>query len=85
MQLGTMHSYPKSHRLFNKNSRARHGKPPFELLVRGAQKIPLAGKAIAIVLGCLPELEGKTLLLKTPCTLDTGRGGISVELTRNPP
>ena len=76
MQLGTMHPDPKSHRLSNKNSGARHWKPAFELLVRGAQKIPLTKKAIAIVLGCFPELEGKTLLLKTPCTLDTGLRGI---------
>lgn len=62
MQLGTMHPYLKSHRLSNKNSSARRGKPAFELLVRGAQKIPLTRKAITIVLGCFPELEGKTLL-----------------------
>lgn len=38
-----------------------------------------------IALGCLPEFKGKTLLLNTPHTLDTGFGGIMAELTWKPP
>lgn len=37
----------------------------------------------AIAPGCLPELEVKNLLLKTPFTVDTGLGGIELELTRS--
>lgn len=28
-------------------------------------------QAIAVIRGCIPEIEDKTLLLKTPFTLDT--------------
>jgi hypothetical protein len=35
-----------------------------------------------IVLGGLPVLEGKTLLLKMSHTVDMGLGGIKLELTR---
>lgn len=38
----------------------------------------------AIVLGSLPELEGKALLLKMPHMLDMGLGEIELELTRKP-
>lgn len=34
---------------------------------------------------CLPELEGKTLLMKTPCTWDTRVGGIGLVMTWKPP
>lgn len=35
----------------------------FELLLRETQEIPKAIQAFAVTLGCLPECEGKTLLL----------------------
>lgn len=35
----------------------------------------------AIIVGCLPELEVKNLLLKTPFTVDTGLGGVELKLT----
>lgn len=34
-----------------------------------------------MVLGCILEIKGKTLLLKSPHTLDRGFGGIKLELT----
>lgn len=37
-------------------------------------------RAIAILLGFLPELEGKTLLLKVPHTVNTGLGEIGLKL-----
>jgi hypothetical protein len=40
----------------------------FELLLREIQEIPKAIQAIAITVGCLPEIEGKTLLLLIPQT-----------------
>lgn len=38
-------------------------------------------KGIDITFGCLLEFEGKTLLLKTSHALDTGLGGIKLEVT----
>lgn len=38
-----------------------------------------------MALGCLPEVEGKTLLLKTPCTLDIGLREFQLELSGTPP
>jgi hypothetical protein len=39
--------------------------------------------SIPVVLGCFPELEVKTLLLKTPHMWNTKFGEIELELTRN--
>lgn len=36
---------------------------------------------VMATLDCLPELEGKTILLKTIHTSDTGFGGIELQLT----
>lgn len=46
------------------------GEPPFKSLIRGLEDTPQIIWPTAIALGCLPELEGKTLVLKTPHTLD---------------
>lgn len=35
---------------------------------------------IAVVLGFIPELEGKTLFLKVPHTVNTGHGENGLEL-----
>lgn len=51
---------------------ARYVIPPFELLVTDIPEILKAIHTTDIVLGCLLELNGKTLLLKTPHTLTTG-------------
>lgn len=40
---------------------------------------------IAIALGCTPELDGKSLLLKTPHTLATEHGEIKSAPIRKPP
>lgn len=36
--------------------------------------------ATAAAFGCLPELERKTLVLRTPNSLDIGPGGIELEM-----
>jgi hypothetical protein len=40
------------------------------LLVRELEDTPQIIQAIAVVLSCLPEFEGKTLMLMTSYTLD---------------
>lgn len=52
----------------NKMPGARYVIPPFELLVTDIPEILKAIHTTDIVLGCLLELNGKTLLLKTPHT-----------------
>lgn len=42
-------------------------------------------QAIAVALSCLPEIAGRSLLLKTTSTLDTGLRGINLDLTQKPP
>lgn len=59
--------------------------PPFELLVRRVQETPQTVQVSANALGCLPEFEGETVLLKIPETSDTGLGGIELDLTWKPP
>lgn len=70
---------PKSHRLANRIPSVRHGKTPFKSLVRKVKETPQILQAFILV--CLSELEGETLLLKTPCMFDTRLGGIELELT----
>lgn len=41
-------------------------------------------KAIALALGCLPELEAKSPLLKTQCISDPGLKGPELNLTPKP-
>lgn len=42
---------------------------------------PKTTQAIAVALCGLPEVEGKSLLLKTPYILNTGLGGSKINLT----
>lgn len=52
------------------------------------QRPPLPPKipqAIATAVGCPPEFDGKTLLLKTPYTLAAGHGEIRLVLNRTLP
>lgn len=44
----------------------------FKLLFRATLETPQTVLAIAIAFGCLPELDGKALLLKTAHTFVTG-------------
>lgn len=48
-----------------------HGKNPFQLLVRGIQETPKMISTITVAFGCLPDVGGKSLFLKTPRTLGT--------------
>lgn len=57
---------PESHRLYNKNPNTRHGKHPFEFLVRAETPKTLQG--IFVALGCLQ---------KTACVLNTRPEGLS--------
>lgn len=52
-----------------------------KLLVRGAQETTKSIKAIIVSLDCLPEVETKFLLPKTPHALDTGLAGPEKALT----
>lgn len=49
------------------------------------QEIPKIIKNMAIAFGCLQEPKGKTQLLKTSCTLDTGLGRFELVVTWKPP
>ena len=40
---------------------------------------------VNVDLGCLPEFQGKSLLMKTPCISDPVLKGIEMELTWKPP
>lgn len=62
----------KSQRLSIKLSNNRHMKPSCGLLAKVFQKSPETLRTIPIALGCPPEVEGKLILLKTPCTSDSG-------------
>lgn len=64
--------YPhQSHRLFNKNSSARHEKSPFQLIARrGPRDCSTPMMAIAISLVCLSKHEYKAILLKILHVLD---------------
>jgi hypothetical protein len=57
----------------NKQLSPRQGTPPFDLLIKSVQKTLKTIQATAISLGCFPEFEGKTLLLKTPYASITGQ------------
>lgn len=46
---------------------------------------PQTIQTIVITLGCLPELDSKTLLLKTSYTLVTGLGEVKLVLLWKPP
>lgn len=54
------------------------GKPPSSCW-SGKSETPQTLQAFTLV--CLSELEGETLLLKTPCMFDTRLGGTELELT----
>lgn len=69
----------------NKNPTTRQRRPPFQSLVRGVQETAETLQTTAIAFGCLPELECKTLLLKTLHTLDTGLRGTELQPSWKPP
>lgn len=69
----------------NKKPVPRYKIPPLELLI--APETPSTMQAIAVALSCLPELDGKTLILKTnpagtekivSFLLDSSQGGRKV-------
>lgn len=53
-------------RLLDENCCSSSDLPSWEWLAREAPEAPQILKAIADAVGCMPGLEGMTLLLKTP-------------------
>lgn len=74
----------KSHRLSNKNPSVRQRKLSFELLINGHTRDSQHNLGLLSLpsYDCLPQVEGKILLQKTPDTLKTQLRG---ELTWKPP
>lgn len=60
---------------------SRQEKPSFKLLARVLHEIPKPLQTVSIMFCCPREVEGKSVLLKTPCTLYTGPRGPELELT----
>lgn len=54
------------------------GVPPFELLLREVPETPKIAQTIY-----LPEVEGRSLLLKTSCHLNMGLRGTELDLTQS--
>lgn len=68
------HILPKK----NPNTKRRHEKPSFEFVDRGYPRD--SQSIISVAFGCPPEVNGKSLLLKTAGTLDAGPIGCTVDL-----
>lgn len=65
--------FPKALRLLNKNTRVEVG-----YLVREVPRHPHPQIAIASAVGCTPELDSQSLLLKSPLSLVTEHGEINL-------
>ena len=72
-------------RLPNKKPRARCRLVPLEFVVRDVLETSQTIQTFALGLGCLPDLDVKIILLKTPYTLVIGHREIKLILTRNLP
>lgn len=59
---------------------SRHDKP-LKLLIRVVQVTPQTLQPMAAVLGCLSEIAGKAVFLKTLNTSDTGLKRFELDLT----
>lgn len=59
-----------------KTPNIKYKKPCFGLLVRTVQETPKIIQAVIINLRCIPDMEGKFLLLKIPCASDSGHRGL---------
>ena len=66
----------------NKSSTTRYEKPPFELSGESKRLQNNSGHCCCSWLS--PEVEAKSLLLKTSCTSDTGIKRIELDLTQKP-
>lgn len=74
----------ESHKLYSKNVSASHEKLPCQLLIQGTQVTPGKIKDTVVQDGCLPVVEGKSLLLKMQSISDRGLGEIELDLTQMP-
>lgn len=50
------------------------GLSPCELLALEAPEVPQTRKAVSTAVGYIPDLDCKSPVLKTPCTLTAGHG-----------
>lgn len=76
---------PSSHRMPEKKPRARWGIPPWSCWLKCPGDTPEQCRLLPFALGCPPELDVMTLLLKIPpCPLITGCGKIKLVLFRKP-
>lgn len=66
--------------LFNKNPSAGGSLLCYRLLTKQAPEGPHIIKAIPTAVSCMPELDRKALLLKTPPTLVAGQGEVKLGL-----
>lgn len=71
-------------RLSYKNPTTKYEKHSSELLVRGFQG-HIKSIGYCYCPGCFSEVESKSLLLKTPCPLDTSPRAPELDLTLKPP
>lgn len=74
----------KSHESSNKIPMPGLGNLPLRVAGWGTVTTSQHKWAAAIALGCLPQLKGKTLLFKTPHTLETEPGWTKLKQTWNP-
>lgn len=49
------------------------------------KRLPKTIQIVVVILGCLPEIRGKSLLLKTAYPTDTGLGETELQLMGRPP
>lgn len=50
-------------------------------MVREVQETLKTMEPTTVAFSCLPEVDSKSLSLKTPCTLETGLGRLELDLT----
>ena len=71
-------AFPEAMKFLDKNPSVKGRLLLYELLVKETPKVPQTIQAITTAAGCVPELNGKSLLLKTAHTLFAveGRQGL---------
>lgn len=60
---------PRIHKDIKEDPSARGQQPLYELLARGSTEAHKNSTSFCYCYSCPPELDNKTLLLKTPCSL----------------
>lgn len=85
MKFSHLCSFPEA-KTPNKDPNSKQDKCSLELLVSAVQETPYVFQATVIAFGCslLIEVEGKSILLKIPCTSETGTRTPQLKLTSKP-